>query len=259
MNRKPRGYWTKERCLELALSCNTRAEFRKNHYSAYQAAMWHGYLEECCAHMERLQKPNGYWTLDRCMDEAIKYSNKTDFINNSNVAYQVAHERGWLDQLCSHMEDLRKPLNHWTKDECAKVAQTCRTAGEFYTEHGAAYTIAARNGWLVDITSHMEKRNADCIYLVRDELPLNDRYLVKVGVTRSDLGSRRLKRISQHFQNPVVMAHHRTVLARNHERSVLRKFSITPDLTHIGKADGYSELRMLTAEEIGEAIRMVTL
>ena len=36
--RKPRGYWTKERILELASQYTSRSEFRKNETSAYQSA-----------------------------------------------------------------------------------------------------------------------------------------------------------------------------------------------------------------------------
>ena len=36
--RKPRGYWTKERILELASQYPNRSEFRKNENSAYQSA-----------------------------------------------------------------------------------------------------------------------------------------------------------------------------------------------------------------------------
>lgn len=37
-SRKPRGYWTKERVLELASQYPNRSEFRKNENSAYQSA-----------------------------------------------------------------------------------------------------------------------------------------------------------------------------------------------------------------------------
>jgi hypothetical protein len=43
--------WTFEKCLELARSCSSRAEFKRASGSAYHRARVKGWLEECCAHM----------------------------------------------------------------------------------------------------------------------------------------------------------------------------------------------------------------
>jgi very-short-patch-repair endonuclease len=43
--------WTKEKCMELAKACNSRAEFKKASGSAYLRARVKGWLDECCAHM----------------------------------------------------------------------------------------------------------------------------------------------------------------------------------------------------------------
>lgn len=43
--------WTKEKCIELAKTCNSRAEFKKASGSAYLRARVKGWLDECCAHM----------------------------------------------------------------------------------------------------------------------------------------------------------------------------------------------------------------
>ena len=44
--------WTKEKCMELAKTCNSRAEFKKASGSAYLRARVKGWLDECCAHMK---------------------------------------------------------------------------------------------------------------------------------------------------------------------------------------------------------------
>lgn len=43
--------WTFEKCLELARSCSSRADFKRASGSAYHRARVKGWLEECCAHM----------------------------------------------------------------------------------------------------------------------------------------------------------------------------------------------------------------
>ena len=43
--------WTYERCLEVALLCNTRREFRNRHSVAYTQAGKNGWTDELTAHM----------------------------------------------------------------------------------------------------------------------------------------------------------------------------------------------------------------
>ncbi len=49
---KPRGYWNKERCHEIALTCKTRTEFRDKDLGAYMFSQKHGWLNEMCSHMD---------------------------------------------------------------------------------------------------------------------------------------------------------------------------------------------------------------
>jgi predicted GIY-YIG superfamily endonuclease len=51
MRRKPSGYWTKERCGEVASLCNSRSEFRLKYISAYNNSWEFGWLDEICTHM----------------------------------------------------------------------------------------------------------------------------------------------------------------------------------------------------------------
>lgn len=49
---KPKGYWTKEKCLEAALKYKTKTEFRINESGAYSAARKYGWLNEITSHMQ---------------------------------------------------------------------------------------------------------------------------------------------------------------------------------------------------------------
>jgi very-short-patch-repair endonuclease len=44
--------WTKEKCMDLAKTCNSRAEFKKASGSAYLRARVKGWLDDCCDHMK---------------------------------------------------------------------------------------------------------------------------------------------------------------------------------------------------------------
>ena len=102
--RKPNGYWTKEKCQEEALKSNTKKEFMKNSVSAYNAAKKNGWLDEISQHFIELRKPNGYWTKEKCQEEALKYKTKIEFRTKNISAYDISYRNGWLDDICKHMK-----------------------------------------------------------------------------------------------------------------------------------------------------------
>jgi hypothetical protein len=160
---KPKGYWTKERCLELALNYNSRAEFTKQHYDAYRASKRAGWLDEICSHMEkRTWKVDG-WNKEECRKEALKYDNRGEFWKKSSGASAYAQRNGFLDEICSHM----KERFMWTKEGCLEVALKYDSRGEFQLKQGACYQGATRNGWIDEVCSHMVpvgSRYERCIY-----------------------------------------------------------------------------------------------
>jgi len=50
-----------------------------------------------------IRKPRGYWNKEKCIYEALKYTNKTDFNVNSKSAYLSAYRNGWLNEITQHM------------------------------------------------------------------------------------------------------------------------------------------------------------
>lgn len=49
--RKSNGYWTKERCSEIALKFKNKADFSKNSGGAYNVAIKNNWIDEICSHM----------------------------------------------------------------------------------------------------------------------------------------------------------------------------------------------------------------
>ena len=54
--------------------------------------------------MIEIKKPNGYWTKEKCQEEALKYDNTKNFKENSKTAYKTMCSNGWYE-ICSHMMD----------------------------------------------------------------------------------------------------------------------------------------------------------
>ncbi len=108
---KSKNYWTKKLCKEDAKKYNKRTQWIEHSSSAYNAAKKNGWLDECTAHMIIVNKPNGYWTLERCQEEALKFNKRGDWSRyGGNGSYLSARKNGWLDECCKHMKNYGKKI-----------------------------------------------------------------------------------------------------------------------------------------------------
>jgi hypothetical protein len=87
-----------------ALKYKLRKDFKINSNRVYLTAKRNGWLNDICSHMEtRISKPRGYWTFEKCREEALKYSSKKEFKENSQSSYLASIRNGWTDDICPHM------------------------------------------------------------------------------------------------------------------------------------------------------------
>jgi hypothetical protein len=112
----PVGYWTKDRVKQEAKNYCTRVKFQKSSSAAYQKACKAGWIDEACTHMEGLRKPDGYWDdFKNIENEARNFNTRKEFQIGASAGYNTAHKNGWLDEVCTHMEQLRKPNGYWNR------------------------------------------------------------------------------------------------------------------------------------------------
>ncbi len=50
-----------------------------------------------------MKKPNGYWTKEKCAEEALKYNQRRQFAINNKSAYSICVKNKWIDDVCKHM------------------------------------------------------------------------------------------------------------------------------------------------------------
>lgn len=104
---KHRSYWTKKKCIQEALKYDTKTELFKKSSSVYRIASQNGWLDEICSHMSGGNRSIGYWTKEKCREEALKYKTKSEFKKHSRGAHFSAYSSEWYDEICSHMVDAR--------------------------------------------------------------------------------------------------------------------------------------------------------
>ena len=141
--------YTKVYCRQIAMQYSDKTEFRISNPHFYSYMCKRGWIEELCKHMTQHKKKNGYWTKERCREEAKKYRRRTDF--QKSPAYSAAFKKGWLDDICSHMPLFEYEPSKWTKENCSIKAQECKTRGEFKKKYPNAYRAALGNGWLDEL------------------------------------------------------------------------------------------------------------
>ena len=102
--KKPKCYWTLERCKKESKKYLTKGDLYKNSSGAYNAIIKNNWEKETFEHMIEKHKRNGYWTKERCKDEALKYKTKKEFREGSNSVYSTSCRKGWLVEICEHMK-----------------------------------------------------------------------------------------------------------------------------------------------------------
>jgi len=100
---RPSNYWTFEVVEEEASNYNTRTAFNRNSKVAYMAAWNNGWLDDVCAHMVSTNKPTGYWTKKRVLEEAKRFSSRSEFQEKLAGACSAARREGYFEEACAHM------------------------------------------------------------------------------------------------------------------------------------------------------------
>jgi hypothetical protein len=95
--------WNLDACKINALKYKTRTEWQKKSSGAYDSAYSNGWLNECTQHMVELLKPKGYWSLERCIEDAKKYTHIAEWRINSSSGYSTTKRNKWLKECCGHM------------------------------------------------------------------------------------------------------------------------------------------------------------
>ena len=249
--RKPRGYWTLERCMEDAARFSTRGEWQRLHQAGYLAAQRNGWVDECCTHMEPVLNS---WDLDSCKADAANFESRFEWQRESAGAYYAAQRNGWIDECCTHMVRSRKKPGYWTKSRCAEDAKRFSHRFQWQQESSSAYSTAKRKGWLDECCAHMctpESRTGtanDVVYVWRDA----GTDLYKIGVTSDRIGERRIGNCSgKNDMDPRIVFMLKVPDARAVESKLL-ELGTDPELD--SSIDGYTEFRRLTDAELGQAV-----
>jgi len=98
LSRKPRGYWTIERCMVSAKNYSQVREWKIGDYEAYQASQYYNWFNDCIKHMT-----TDFRLMDMCIRNARGYKNISEWMKSQKDAYNIALKYDWFDMCTEHM------------------------------------------------------------------------------------------------------------------------------------------------------------
>ena len=162
---KPSGYWNYETCYEEAIKFKSRVEFAKKSSTAYDYARRSKWLDDYTWFVSNAT-PAGFWTYEKCFEEAKKYKTRSEFSKKAGSAYNAARHNHWLDDYNWFDKKFT-----WTFEACLQVAKRFRTKSDFSKGHPGAYSAAIKYDWIKYFDWMVEARvnvisdNVDNVYL----------------------------------------------------------------------------------------------
>lgn len=101
------------------------------------------------------KKEIGYWTMNRCIADAKKYTTIKEWRKKMPNSYSASHRNGWLSECKKHMLVLVKPVGYWTEKHCIEEAIKYKTVTEWQKKCSGSYASARINEWIPKCTKHM--------------------------------------------------------------------------------------------------------
>ena len=245
---KPDEYY-----INLAKQYEIKKDLRQDHPNEYMVILRRGIADIAFSHMP---KKYSIWkhNKENVQREANKYTTRNAFREAHKVAYNAAQMNGWLDDVCSHMEDQFR----WTKELIQEIANKYSLRKDFYysSEDKNAYMGAQRLGCIDEVCSHMRDSTwydyYNVIYMWNTiEYP----NIWKIGISNDVKVNKRIKS---------VLSQTNFTLNEVFWRQVHEPWKLEKNLIKLGRAtsledlvDGKTEIRLLTSRQVKEAKKLI--
>lgn len=177
--RKPSGYWKiKENVINESKNYKSVTEFQRKNSRAFDSAKLNGWLDEMDWLAKTNRKPVGYWKeKNNVFEESKKYNNRSDFCEGCYLAYIIAKNNGWLNEMTWLKKTRNSPKGYWEdKEKVFKEARKYKYKSEFRHKAPSAYKSALLHHWLGEMEFETKVSKGDprgpihIIYVYIDEV-----------------------------------------------------------------------------------------
>lgn len=151
--RKPKGYWTYEKCKKDALKFSSRKDWHLKSNQSYGTACKNKWLDELSTHMPLPSNHKKEFTIEECIEDANKYRSRGEWQKYSKGLYKFAYDNDWVDKCKPSLK-----VFSFTLKECIKDAQKYKTKSEWYYNSPKIFNYAKKNNWYEKCTKHMPEK-----------------------------------------------------------------------------------------------------
>ena len=105
-----------------------------------------------------LKRPAGYWTLDKCKEDAQRFNSKSEWEEEAKNSYLAALKKGRIEECVKHMVVLRRKNGFWdVKENCIIECSKYDNEVELRKALGSYPIFKIRkNGWFDECTKHIK-------------------------------------------------------------------------------------------------------
>lgn len=156
----PKSKYTEDYCLQIAREYTSYSDFRRKEPGVWRAAHKNKWLT-AYTWLTRERAIIGYWTKERCKEEALKYKSRKSFKIGASYAYASAIKNHWIDEYTWFIETselIAQNKTKWNYDACYQEAKKYNSRGAFSEGTPGAWAIAKKAGWMKDYTWFVEKK-----------------------------------------------------------------------------------------------------
>lgn len=137
-----------ETCEKESRKYTNRADFWRFSRSAYRQALKNNWLDKFTWLVPQCNK-KGFWTYQKCKEEALKYKTFYDFEKNSVTAAQKSRKMGWIkDFVWLKPKKKERKIIKWTFLNCFSEALKYHKKIDFRNKSNVAYQSSVRRKWL---------------------------------------------------------------------------------------------------------------
>lgn len=179
-----KGKWNYKTCLAEARKYKTIRDFLNNAPCAYQKATKNKWIEEYVWLEDNIKHKKEYYTQEKCMELAKKYSSVVEFRKRQYGAYNSAKENNWLDDYTWLKRQFK-----WTEEKILEEAQKYKTRSEFAKEKPGAYEFAVKHSLLEKCVWFVESKKPNGYWTYEKCIEESKKYKYRGDYRTGSLGS----------------------------------------------------------------------
>ena len=146
--------YTMEELTEIAKSCSSKEDFRKNYKQHYNYCIKHKIKNHIMSLIPHKKK----WTKEALLLEAKKYNKRSDWMSANISAYNTALKSDFYDECVEHMEkkSFGKELV-WTYDSIREIYSKYDNIKDLRENETSAYNAAIRYGYHRELGKDLDR------------------------------------------------------------------------------------------------------